>query len=289
MIGRVLSVHSSECRVAVGEDVVSCFLRGRLRFEDDQVYAGDLVEVSQKERRWVIEKVMPRKNFLIRPPVANVDQAVVVTAITEPPLDFVYIDKILVHLEASNISAVICVNKQDIEDPKEVERVSEVYRKAGYPCVVTSAVTGFGLHDLSRYLESKVTVLAGQSGAGKSKILSALLGVGLLTQGLSRLGRGRHTTKWVSLFRAGRQGYVADTPGFSKLDLIDVEPYELSYYFREMAPYVPLCHFPRCLHKSEDRCRVKEALAAGEISRERYKSYLTLLEESTERAKRKYE
>jgi len=287
--GRVLAVHSSECTVALGEKTQSCKFRGRLRQEDTEICAGDVVEVSQVNGGFIVEKVLPRKNILIRPPVANVDQVVVVTAISKPPLDLLYIDRVLVHLEAQDISGIICVNKHDIEKAEDIEKVVRIYSSAGYPCVVTSAVTGYGMNNLAQYMEEKVTVLAGQSGTGKSKILSTLLGVGLLTGNLSRLGRGRHTTKGVKLFRTKQDGFVADTPGFSKIDLFEVEPHELGYYYPEMSRHAPSCHFPRCLHRTETRCAVKNAVDEGKIARERYENYLILLEECVERAKRRYE
>lgn len=289
LIGRVLSVHSSECRVSLGEDTVSCTFRGRLRLDSSRVYAGDIVSISHSGGVYVIDGIRDRRNLLVRPPVANVDQAIVVTAIARPPLDLLYIDRILVQLESQGIQGVICINKQDLEDQDEIDKVRDIYSSAGYPCVVTSAVTGLGLKELVGLLEEKVTILAGQSGAGKSKLISALIGVKLLTGTLSDDARGRHTTKWVKLFRASRDGYIADTPGFSKIDLVSVEPHELGFMYPEIARYASLCHFPRCIHKTEDRCEVRKALSQGGIPPERYRNYLVLLDEATERAKFKYE
>lgn len=289
LLGRVISVYSSECEVFCGGEVLSCSLRGKLRLEEDKVLAGDLVEIASKSSKYVVEKVLERKNFLIRPAVANVDQAVVVTAITEPPCDYLYIDRILAHLENQGIGAVICINKCDVEPSDRIQEFIQVYSSAGYPCVVTSALTGHGLKELAALLAGKVNVLAGASGTGKSKIISSLLGVGLLSGDLSRTRRGKHTTKWVKLYVAGDGGFLADTPGFSKLDVISCEPYEFSYFYPEMADLAPMCRFPRCLHITEDGCKVKEALEQGKISPRRYENYKTLLDEVIERAKRKYE
>ncbi|HHY11705.1 MAG TPA: ribosome small subunit-dependent GTPase A [Firmicutes bacterium] len=285
----MLSVHSSECRVAIEEDIVSCTFRGRLRLGYSQVHAGDLVHVSQSAGAYVIDEIATRRNLLSRPPIANVDQAIVVTAITQPPLDLLYVDRILAQLEFEEIQGVICVNKQDIENEGEIGRVSRIYSSAGYKCVVTSAVTGYGLDGLAGLVRGKVTVFAGQSGAGKSKLISALMGVKLLTGQLSQGLRGRHTTRWVQLIRAPGDGYIADTPGFSRLDLVDVEPHELGFLYPEIKERAALCHFPRCLHKTESRCEVLDALSKGKIAQERYSNYLMLLEEATERAKRRYE
>lgn len=289
MEARILSVHSSYCDAAYGSENLRCSFRGRLRRENADVHAGDVVELQDKRGDLVIDHILERKNLLIRPAVANVDQAIVVTAMRQPPVDLIYIDRLLVHLESRDIEAVVCINKSDIEDAAEIGRVRAIYEKAGYPAVVTSAVTGDGLKSLSQVMQGRNVVLAGASGVGKSKILSSLLRLDLLTATLSRQSRGRHTTKGVTLYRVGDSGFLADTPGFSKLDVIDCEPEELCYYYREMTGLVPLCHFPRCLHKTEDLCEVRKAVSEGRIGEERYRSYLRLLGECQLKEKRKYE
>jgi ribosome biogenesis GTPase len=286
---RILAVHSAFCEAASGDRDLTCSFRGRLRRESADVYAGDLVEITEKGKDLVIDRVLQRKNLMPRPSVANVDKAVVVVTITEPPLDLMYLDRLLVHLESQDIEAVVCVNKADIEDPAEMSRVQRIYEGAGYPSVVTSARTGEGLPSLVEAMQGNVVVLAGASGVGKSKLLSALLQMELVTGTLSRRSRGRHTTKGVTLYRVGESGFLVDTPGFSKLDVIDCEPSNLSYYYREMTDLVPLCHYPRCLHKTEDLCEVRNALAEGRIGEERYRTYLSLLEECQGKEKRKYE
>lgn len=286
---RILKVHSAFCEAALGAETVTCSFRGRLRKDSADVRAGDLVVLEEKGGGFVIERVLPRKNAMVRPPVANVDQVFVVTAVTQPPLDLTYLDRLLVHLESSEIDGAVCVNKADVEDPEEVSRLLDIYRKAGYTAVSTSAVTGHGLMELKNAMQGKTVVLAGASGVGKSKILSALIGTDLETGTLSRASRGRHTTKGVTLYRIGESGFLADTPGFSRLDVIDCEPSKLGYYYREMVELVPLCYYPRCLHKTEDPCEVRKAVEEGRISEERYRTYLNLLEESQDKERRKYE
>lgn len=291
MEARILSVHSAFCEAASGAKTVRCSFRGRLRREKTEVYAGDLVELQEKGKDLAIESVMQRKNLMLRPSVANVDQAVVVVTITQPPLDLKYVDRLLVHLESQDIEAVVCVNKVDIEDRARVSWVQAIYERAGYPSVVTSAVTGEGLSSLVSAMQGKAVVLAGASGVGKSKLISALLTMDLQTATLSRISRGRHTTKGVTLYRVGESGYLVDTPGFSKLDVIECEPEDLSYYYREMTDLVPFCHYPRCLHKTEELCEVRKGLSDGRIGEERYRTYLSLLEECQTQTKerRKYE
>lgn len=253
------------------------------------VYPGDFVEIEESGKVMAVKKILPRKNLLVRPPVANVDRAVIVTAVTQPVVDPVGLDRLFVHLESQNIEASLCINKKDLENAEEIDSLRETYLKAGYPVDVTSAVTGEGLESLGQRMQGGMSILAGASGVGKSRLLTALVGIGLATQELGRTGRGRHTTKGVTLYRVGEAGFLADTPGFSKLEGIDCEPQDLSYYYPEMIELAPLCHYPKCLHKTEDQCAVREAVRYGRISPQRYANYLELLEESLERMRRKYE
>ncbi|HHY34529.1 MAG TPA: ribosome small subunit-dependent GTPase A [Firmicutes bacterium] len=290
--GRVLSVRSDGCLVSVGADVFRCGWRGRLRYESQKVLAGDIVEIKGGSGIWVVSRVLPRKNALIRPPFANVDQVVVVFSVVEPEVDPVVVDRLLVVLEREGIAAVVCVNKSDLYDDGTADaarKIIEAYKLAGYPVVLTSAVTGNGLDVLVGLLKGKVTVLAGPSGVGKSLLISKLTGSQQAVGELSRIGRGRHTTKWVSLVPVGDGGYLADTPGFQKVDLVTIEPERLSYLFREMAELVPLCRFPRCLHKTEPGCRVKEAVSEGAVAELRYENYLRLLDECLEAWRKRYE
>ncbi|MGI6643865.1 MAG: ribosome small subunit-dependent GTPase A [Bacillota bacterium] len=287
--GRITRVHSAFCMVLSGQREYRCVFRGRIRKESSDVYPGDLAVIREQGGQFLVENILPRKNLLIRPPVANVDQMIVVTALTHPPIDRVGIDRLLVHAEAQGIAGALCINKCDIENMQEIRALKEIYEKAGYPVRVTSATERIGLESLAGIIEGTVAVVAGPSGVGKSCLLSGLLGVEIEAKELGRTMRGRHTTKGVTLFRIGRQGFLADTPGFSKLESVTCEPHEIAHYYPEMAAYAHLCHFPRCLHKTEDLCQVKDALAQGKIAPERYASYLVLLDECLEKVKRKYE
>lgn len=285
-------MRSDGCLVSVGADVLRCGWRGKLRYESQKVLAGDIVEVEGVSGAWVVSRVLPRKNALTRPPFANVDQVIVVLSVVQPEVDPVVADRLLVALEREGISGVVCINKSDLchDATADVARkLIEVYKIAGYPTALTSAVTGEGLDTLAGFLKGKVTVLAGPSGVGKSLLISKLTGKWQAVGDLSKIGRGRHTTKWVSLLPVGDDGYLADTPGFQKVDLVSVEPEKLSYLFREMADLAPLCRFPRCLHKTEPGCRVKEAVSEGTVAELRYQNYLRLLEECLEAWKRRYE
>lgn len=290
MVGKILAVYSAWCEVAVGNRTVRSVFRGRLRKgKTDLIYPGDLAEIEKVGKVMAVKKVLPRKNLLVRPPVSNIDRAIIVTALTQPEVDPVGIDRLFVHLESQDIEGSLCINKSDLEDPEKISDLRDTYLKAGYPVDVTSAVTGAGVDSLRERMGEGTSIFAGPSGVGKSKLLTALLGISVETDELARTGRGRHTTKGVTLYRIGEEGFLADTPGFSKLEGIDCEPEELSYFYPEMVELAPLCHYPRCLHKTEDPCAVRDAVFEGKISQERYANYLVLLEESIERMKRKYE
>lgn len=281
--GRVVRSHSNVYYVDTGDEVLECRPRGRLRYRDERVTAGDLVRVSRAgPGLGAIDEVLPRRNALTRPPVANVDQVVVVFSFHEPELDLGLVDRFLVLAAAADLPAVLCFNKVDLATPDEVATVRRVYEPLGYRFVAVSARTGQGLEDVRRLLAGRVSVLAGPSGVGKSSLLNALRpDLGLRTGEVSRkVRRGTHTTRHVALIPTGSGGMVADTPGFSQLELKDVKPVDIAWYYPEIAALAPSCRFHGCLHRAEPDCRVKAAVAAGEIDRGRYERYLSLLGEA---------
>jgi len=271
--------------------VYACVLRGRLRRQGQQVLVGDEVEYTTTgAQSGVIENVLPRRSRLIRPPVANVDRAILVFAVRDPHPNPLLIDRLLIQAGAAGVIPVLCINKADLGAEKAAGLTS-IYRPVGYAVLVTSAKTGAGLDALREVLRTGVSVFAGPSGAGKSSLLNALEpGLGLKTQAVSaKIGRGRHTTRHVELLPLTGGGLVVDTPGFSSLALPPLERTELARFFPEFQAYLPDCRFTGCLHDQEPGCAVKEAVAAGKISRLRYENYLKLLHEVIEQEKRKYD
>ena len=246
-----------------------------------KIYAGDYVLGNiVDENTFAIEDVEERKNLLVRPPVANVDIAIIVMSIKNPDFDSFLLDNLLVVYEYMEVEPVIVFNKIDTlseEDRIELEKWEKVYKDAGYSVLKVSAETGEGIEKLKDFLKGSICVLAGPSGVGKSSILSRLLGVSLETREVSeKTGRGRHTTTGVRLFRFGRNSFVGDAPGFSKVDaLLFVEKNKVKEYFREFLRYP--CKYPNCTHTNEPECGVKEAVKRGEISCERYKNYLKII------------
>lgn len=281
--GRVVRSYSNVHYVDTGEEVLECRPRGRLRYRAERVLAGDLVRVSRAgPGLGAIDEVLPRKNGLVRPPVANVDQVVIVFSFREPAPDLALLDRFLVLAAMSDLDTVICLNKADLGAPAEAEALERVYTPAAGRFVVASAKTGRGVEALRALLAGRLSVLAGPSGVGKSSLLNALHpGLNLRTGEVSRkVRRGTHTTRHISLIPTGGGGLVADTPGFTELELAGVKPAELAWFYPEMAALAPSCRFHECLHRAEPGCRVKQAVAEGLIDSGRYERYLALLGEA---------
>ena len=247
-----------------------------------KIYAGDYVLGNVVDpQTFAIEDVEERKNLLVRPPVANVDRAIIVVAIKNPDFDNFLLDNLLVVYEHEGVDPVIVFNKIDTlqteEELKELEKWTSIYTNAGYDVAKVSAKTGEGIDKIKEYVKGSICILAGPSGVGKSSILSALLGIELETREVSeKTGRGRHTTTGVRLFKFGENSFIGDAPGFSKVDaLLFMDKKEVKDYFREFLRYT--CKYPNCTHTNEPECGVKEAVKEGEISCERYKSYLKII------------
>jgi len=288
--GLVIKTYSNYFLVLVEGREVRCRLRGRFRRERLQVLTGDRVQVNLlDEGTGVIEGVLPRKSQLVRPPVANVDQVICVFSARQPVLNLSLVDRMLVQAEKEQLAAVLCLNKIDLLDQEEVEEVEAHYRPAGYPVLPTSARFGVGIEELRSRLEGKISVLAGQSGVGKSRLLNALQpGLQLRTGELSRkVGRGRHTTRHVELLFIAPGGWVADTPGFSVLEpAAGMAAEELGGCFPEIKKHATGCRFSNCLHRHEPQCAVKEAVEEGNIPYQRYEHYLQILQEIEELERR---
>lgn len=281
LTGTVIRAYGGHYFVMAGEEIYDCALRGRFRREEERVMVGDRVGLRVlAPGQGVIEELHPRQTFLLRPPVANVDRALVVFAVRDPDPSTLLLDKILIQAEYSGVEPVVCFNKTDL-GMGETEGIIRAYRRAGYLVVCTSVREGTGLGEVREMLKGHITVLAGPSGAGKSSLLNALVpGLNLKTGEISRkLGRGRHTTRHVELLLLPDGGLVADTPGFSSLYLPEMRREELGGFFREFEDYRGGCRFAGCLHDREPECAVKEAVKEGKVAAFRYENYLQLLRE----------
>lgn len=272
----------------VESGVYECKAKGVFRKEKIKPLVGDNVRIEildEENKTGNIVEIFPRKNELIRPAVANIDQALVVFAVTKPTPHFNLLDRFLVMMERKEIPVVLCFNKKDIATSPEIAELEAIYEKCGYPIVFTSALEQENIEEIRRLLLKKTTAIAGPSGVGKSSLINLLQNqVQMETGTISRkIERGKHTTRHSELIAVDADSYIMDTPGFSSLYVNDFEKEELKYYFREFASYEGQCRFQGCDHVHEPVCAVKEALEEGKIHPIRYKNYLEMYTELKEK------
>ena len=268
-----------------GGPVVECRAKGAFRQQNIKPCVGDwaTVELTEQGTGYVVQ-LEPRSNSLVRPPLANLDQLVLVVSIADPAPNAFVLDKLIAIAEYQKIEPVIVITKCDLADPKEF---ADIYRKAGFAVYETRTLEHQGIQEVMEMLKDKTSAFCGNSGAGKSTLLNAIdprlsLDTGDISQ---KLGRGRHTTRHVELFRLRSGAIVADTPGFSSFDTEEIElrrPEELQYTFREFAPYLEQCRFTGCSHVKEKGCAVLAAVKAGEIAPSRHASYVRLYQQAKE-------
>ena len=263
--------------------IYECKAKGIFRNQKVKPLVGDNVEImvlDEADKEGNIERILPRQSALIRPAVANVDQALVIFAAARPGPNFNLLDRFLVMMGTQQIPVAICFNKADLADGKERERLAGIYAASGYPVLFTSAKEREGTDGLLALLAGKTTVVAGPSGVGKSSLINCLQkGRQMETGEISeKIGRGRHTTRHSEIIPVRGSTYIMDTPGFSTLQL-QMEKEELKRFYPEFAAYEQDCRFAGCNHIGERDCGVKAALAAGEISEQRYRNYQQIYEE----------
>jgi ribosome biogenesis GTPase len=292
-----LSVQDSISHAANGSEqsLVQCRGRGILRKHKTPPLVGDRVIYELTENgEGMVDEILPRTSELIRPPIANVDLAVLVFSLDEPALNLQLLDKFLVHIEHAGLEALICFTKQDLvsdaldDDESESAKVYQLYETIGYQVLTTSALKQQGVEAVLDRLQGTISVFSGQSGVGKSSLLNAMMPHLKLETNIisSKLGRGKHTTRHVELIPLGNGGWVADTPGFSQLDFLQLEVEQLGQCFVEFKALSNDCKFRGCLHQHEPDCRVRDALAQGKIAASRYDHYIQFLVEIKERKRR---
>lgn len=272
-------------------NIYECKAKGIFRKDNFKPLVGDNVEITvlnEEEKEGSVTSILPRRNSLIRPAVANVDQAFLIFAMENPKPNFLLLDRFLIMMEQQKIPVVICFNKKDVGEKKEMEKLYEIYTGCGYRVVLSSTYEGEGMDEIHEILKGKTTVVAGPSGVGKSSITNCMQGeVQMETGEISKkLKRGKHTTRHSQVIPVEKNTFLVDTPGFSSLYLTDMKEEELRDYFTEFVMYEPQCRFQGCMHIHEPGCAVKKALSEGKISQQRYDNYLALYEELKE--KRRY-
>ena len=266
-------------------NIFECKARGKFRNEKLSPIVGDKVFIDVlDDKHGVIDEIQPRKNQLIRPLVANIDQAILVFAIKNPNLNFILLDKLLIFIEHHGIDALICINKSDLANANEIDKIKHSYESIGYDLIKTNGKTGEGIELLKEKIEDKISVFAGPSGVGKSTIFNRIQSKVVMETGdiSQKIGRGKHTTRHSELIEITQDTFIVDTPGFSSLDLSFIGIEELQYSFREFADYLGECKYSTCLHAKESGCKVKEMVEKGKITESRYNTYLGILKELQE-------
>ena len=276
--GQIYKIHSDFYYVNSSNESYECKLREVLKKQKQKVYVGDFVEFE----KGAIEKILPRKNFITRPTVANIDQVIVISAVKEPELSFLQLNRYISFAKYHNLNTVLCFNKNDLsDDDTTIEKVFKIYEPLGFDILFTSALEGYGVEEFKNILDNKTSVLCGASGVGKSSLINAISGINLRTKEVSnKTGRGTHTTRHCEIINIDKNTRIVDTPGVSNLKFDFLLPNEVDNLFIEMRPYKGQCKFQNCLHINETDCAIKAHL--GEIDETRYESYIAFVEEALE-------
>lgn len=276
-IGGFYYVHVS------GKGILECKAKGIFRKNKLKPLVGDVVEVSllSEEGKGNIERLLERKNELIRPAVANIDQALVIFSVTGPEPNLNLLDRFLIMIQQKNIPGILIFNKCDLSGEEQREQLRSIYEKSGCKILFVSAKKQQGIEEIKELLQKKTTTVAGPSGVGKSSLINLLQSsVNMETGSISeKIQRGKHTTRHAEFIFMGEDSYILDTPGFSSLAVFDMEKEELEQYYPEFEAYKEDCRFHGCSHTHEPGCRVKEAVEEGIINKERYHNYLLIYEE----------
>jgi ribosome biogenesis GTPase / thiamine phosphate phosphatase len=281
--------------------ILKCRVRGKLKLLDKKVTnpiaVGDYVEYeieNSTELTGIIKDVLPRDNYIIRKSVhktahahvlaANLDQAILIVTLTFPRTSLGFIDRFLVTAEAFEIPAKVVFNKIDLFNAEELtylEEIKQIYEQIGYPCLLTSTVSGEGIEEFSTWLQSKKSLLSGHSGVGKSSLVNLIApDLKLKTSEVSTFAnKGVHTTTFAEMFEIDEDTFIIDTPGIKELGLMDIERVEINHYFPEMRALFGKCKYYNCLHLNEPDCAVIEAIEQGKIALSRYHSYLSMMED----------
>lgn len=291
--GKIIEILSNIYIVKLDSgELIKANIRGALKGVKNLV-VGDVVEVDFLYDTYIIKKVLPRKNFLIRPPVANIDNLIICLSLKDPTPDYLLLDKELILCYEKNINPIICLNKVDnLEQDKnleeEIDYIKNVYCPLGIKVIFTSAKKRQGIEELKENLKGKISAFSGNSGVGKSSLISIITkDMSIEVGNISRKSlKGKNTTKYVRLYELGEETYILDTPGFSSYELYDINYKKLKDYYKEFREYK--CKYEDCTHVFEDECSIKDAVSDKKIDKLRYERYKYIYKDLYEKDKRKY-
>jgi len=284
MIGKIIKAISGFYYIEFEEKIYECRAKGILKKNNISPLVGDFAEFDKiGDNTGNLIKIVNRKNFLIRPPVANLDAVIIVVAAKNPEPSLLFLDKQLAFLESINMESVICLNKVDLDD---ADFTKNIYEKIGYKVILTSVKENEGIEEIKTFIKGKTIALVGNSGVGKSSLTNALLGNKIMEEGnLSKIERGKQTTRHSELLKLENNAYIIDTPGFSSFDLPDIELSELASLFIEFNSEMVNCRYNDCRHVLEEDCGIRKAVNLGNISKTRFENFKILYDELAGRKK----
>ena len=291
MQGLIIENISNLYKIKIEEKIYTATARGKFKKDEISPVVGDLVEltnINEEKQEAVIEKILPRKNYVKRPKISNITQLIFVVSSKHPKPDLLMLDKQLAFAESLNIKSIIVLNKIDLDDKTEFKKIKNVYESIGYKVIETQANNGNGVKKLIKLMNNNINVFSGNSGVGKSTLINSIFENNVTVEGeiSQKNKRGKNTTTSTKLYKIDENTYIADTPGFSTFDISEIESKDLENYFVEFNKYLPNCEFIGCTHIKEENCGIKQAIENGNINIDRYNRFCKIYNELKENENR---